>query len=173
MSDNENAATGKLILDIMNTSSIAELIAGHEVFSGLDRAIIDLLAESASERELPAGTMVFRSGEPAETFYLVCGGSITVEVPAIEGPTLELQRLGEGALLGWSWLIPPYRWNFQARVQSPTRVIEFNGRAIRERCEQDPRMGFEILKRFTRLMSERLEQARMRMIEEWQPAGFA
>jgi len=103
----------------MGDSAISELIAGHEVFRGLDPGIIDTLAGFASEREFSKDEVVFRYGEPAKTFYLVRSGTIVVEVAAIEGPPLVLQRLGEGALLGWSWLIPPYRWNFQARAQTP------------------------------------------------------
>lgn len=157
----------------MTQSDLRELIAGQELLRGLDPEFIDLLAQHAVERELDVDGIVFRYGESAETFYLVRSGDVAVEVAAIEGPPLELQRLGEGALLGWSWLIPPYRWNFQARARTPTRVVEFDGKAIRERCEQDPRLGYEILKRFTWLMSERLEEARARMMEEWSPPGFA
>ena len=157
----------------MGESEISELIAGHEVFRGLDPQIIDVLAEFASEREFGKDEVVFRHGEPARNFYLVRSGEIVVEVAAIEGPPLVLQRLGEGALLGWSWLIPPYRWNFQARAKKAARVLEFDGEAIRGHCEQDPHTGYEILKRFVQLMSERLETARTRMMEEWSPPGFA
>ena len=157
----------------MTAADLREAIAGQELLRGLDPEIVDVLAQYASEREFEVDGSVFRYGEPAETFYQVLDGEIAVEVAAIEGPPLELQRLGPGALLGWSWLIPPYRWNFQARARTRARVIEFDGKAIRERCEQDPRLGYEILKRFTRLMSERLEEARARMMEEWSPPGFA
>ncbi len=157
----------------MSESSIKDLIATNEVFRDLDPEFIDILAEQGSEREYAAGEAVFRYGERAETFHIVREGTVTVEVAAIEGPPLELQELGEGALLGWSWLIPPYRWNFQARARTAARVVEFDGHAIRERCERDPRLGYEILKRFARLMSERLEEARGKMMEEWSPPGFA
>ncbi|MDZ7828546.1 MAG: cyclic nucleotide-binding domain-containing protein [Halofilum sp. (in: g-proteobacteria)] len=157
----------------MTGSSISRLIAANRVLGDLPPEFIDSLAEHAIERELAQGEVVFRHGESAETFYIVRQGTVAVEVAAIEGPPLVLQRLDEGALLGWSWLIPPYRWNFQARAETPVQVVEFDGRAVREHCEQDPRLGYEILKRFTGLMSERLDEARTRMMEEWSPSGFA
>lgn len=157
----------------MTKSSIRQRISANEVLGDLPPEFIDFLAGHAAEREVAQGEAVFRHGESAEHFYILCRGTVAVEVAAIEGPPLELQRLGEGALLGWSWLIPPYRWNFQARADTPVQVIEFDGRAVRERCEQDPRLGYEVLKRFAGLMSERLDEARTRMMEEWSPPGLA
>ena len=98
---------------------------------------------------------------------------MTVEVPAIEGPSLEIQSLGPDEVLGWSWLIPPYSWSFQARACETTDILEFDGKAVRDRCEQDPGFGYAVLKRFSSLMSDRLEAARRKMMDEWNPPGFA
>jgi CRP/FNR family cyclic AMP-dependent transcriptional regulator len=94
-------------------------------------------------------------------------------VPALVGPLLELQVLGDNQMLGWSWLIPPYRWNFSARAVEDTELLEFDGQAILARCEKDPKFGYELLKRFTTLMSERLNAARLKMMDQWNPPGFA
>ena len=131
------------------------------------------LTECGKQISVATNTILFRYGEPAERFYLIRQGHIKVEVPAIAGPTLELQNLGPGSILGWSWLISPYRWSFQARVTEAAQLIEFDGMRVRSKCEADPRFGYELLKRFATLMSERLRFARERMIEEWNPPGFA
>ena len=52
-------------------------------------------------------------------------------------------------------------------------LLEFDGRAVLARCEQDSKFGYELLKRFAALMSERLEAARQKMMDEWNPPGFA
>ncbi len=98
---------------------------------------------------------------------------MSIEIAAIEGPPLELQRLEPGAVLGWSWLIPPYRWSFQARAEEPGKALEFDGEAVLERCESNPAFGYQVLKRFSSLMSQRLEYARRKMMDEWDPPGFA
>lgn len=117
--------------------------------------------------------MLFHYGARADRFYLVLDGHVTVEVPALEGPALELQDLAPGAVVGWSWLIAPNTWTFQARAATAVTVIAFDGAAVLARCEQDPRFGYDLLKRFSALMSERLNAARRRMMEAWQPAGYA
>ncbi|MGB5652001.1 MAG: cyclic nucleotide-binding domain-containing protein, partial [Sedimenticolaceae bacterium] len=105
--------------------------------------------------------------------YILREGSIKVEVPAINGPALEVQTLGAEDVLGWSWLIPPYRWTFEAKAQSDSRVLVFDGKALLQHCEKDNVFGYALMKRFTGLMSERLQAARMKMMESWAPAGWA
>jgi CRP/FNR family cyclic AMP-dependent transcriptional regulator len=157
----------------MPDRSIAEHIESTPLFAGLAPDIGAFLAANARVRRLTDNEVVFHYGERADRFYLVTKGQISVEVAAIEGPSLQLQQLGPGAVVGWSWLIPPNRWTFQARATTPAEVVEFDGRAVLAQCEASPKFGYALLKRFSTLMSERLQRARERMVEEWRPEGFA
>ena len=154
-------------------SSKKEFLSGHEFFKGLNEDFIQLLSDFATERHAKKGEVLFQAGKPADKFYLLRSGQVSVQVPALVGPVLELQVLGDNQLLGWSWLIPPYRWNFMARALEDTDLLEFDGSAILERCEKDPKFGYELFKRFTALMSARLEAARQKMMDQWNPPGFA
>jgi CRP/FNR family cyclic AMP-dependent transcriptional regulator len=158
---------------IMNDGGIGELIARNDFLSNLDNKFKKLLAANAVEREFAAGNVVFRQGEKADKFYLLLSGHVSVEIPTVYGPTLTIQDLGAGQILGWSWLISPFEWDFQAMVREPTRVVEFDGSALLGECEANPEFGYALLKGFTELMSERLTAARQRMMDEWSPAGFA
>lgn len=157
----------------MNSQSIADYLSRHPFFNGMGDPYIKFLAESADETKIGEGGILFRQGQPADKFYLLRAGQVSIQVPALVGPALEIQRIGNDQVLGWSWLISPYRWNFQARVEADSTVIVFDGRAVLSRCEQDSKFGYELLKRFAALMSERLEAARQKMMDEWNPPGFA
>ena len=154
-------------------SSKQEFLSGHEFFKGLNEDFVALLSDFATERQVKKGDVLFQAGKPANKFYLLRSGEVSVQVPALVGPALELQVLGDNQLLGWSWLIPPYRWNFMARAVEDTDLLEFDGSAILERCEKDPKFGYELFKRFTALMSQRLEAARQKMMDQFNPPGFA
>jgi len=154
-------------------SSKEDFLSAHEFFKGLNEDFITLLSDYATERKVKKGEVLFQPGKPANRFYLLRNGRVSVQVPALVGPALELQVLGDNQILGWSWLIPPYRWNFLARAVEDTDLLEFDGSAILERCEQDPKFGYELFKRFTALMSERLDAARQKMMDQWNPPGFA
>ena len=157
----------------MNSQPIMGYLTSHAFFAGLDESYMKILAESAQMHHLAEGEVLFKQGERADKFYVLCDGQIAVQVPAIMGPALEIQSVGNDQLLGWSWLIPPYRWNFQALTEKDSELIEFDGAKILRRCEQDPKFGYELMKHFTALMSERLDAARQRMMQEWNPPGFA
>ena len=157
----------------MSNHLIQDYLSTHAFFSGLNDNFMKFLSNSATELKIKKGDVLFQQGEGADKFYLLRNGQISVQVPALMGPTLEIQTLGEDQMLGWSWLIPPYRWNFQARAAEESYLLEFDGSAILARCEEDPKFGYELLKRFARLMSERLDAARQKMMDEWNPPGFA
>jgi CRP/FNR family cyclic AMP-dependent transcriptional regulator len=157
----------------MPEQSVEELLSGNRFFAGLAPEYLEYLAEHATPERLGEGEVLFAYGDTARHFYLITDGTVSVEVAAIEGPALELQVLGPGSVLGWSWLIAPYRWSFQARATVDTAVLKFDGAEILSRCEKDPAFGYELVKRFSALMSERLHFSRQKMMEAWKPAGFA
>lgn len=157
----------------MADKSIERIIAEHPFFDGLSKRSLEFLAAHAEKRRVEEDEVLFRHGGKADRFYLVLDGRVTVEVAAIQGPALDLRELGSGDILGWSWLIPPYKWHFQARAEEPAQVLEFDGEAVLERCEKDADFGYDLFKRFSGLMSERLASAREKMMSEWSPPGFA
>lgn len=159
--------------NVMTDPAIRERLSKNAFFAGLSAQHLDFVAAQASSRRLARDELLFAYGQKASKFYLILSGQISVEVGAIEGPALALQLLGPGAVLGWSWLIAPYKWSFQARAVDRADVVEFDGPAILGRCEEDNAFGYELLKRFSGLMSERLHFAREKMMAEWKPPGFA
>jgi CRP-like cAMP-binding protein len=147
-------------------------LAEQRFFVGLPPEFIAFLDGCAEKHVFESNQIVVRHGDVARSFYLVCEGRISREIPAIQGPGLVMHSVGRGEILGWSWLAPPYKWTFQARTEAPTEVIEFDANAVRSRCDSDPAFGYEIVKRFFAVMSQRLMQSRQKMMAEWSPPGF-
>jgi CRP-like cAMP-binding protein len=157
----------------LSHDDLLKFLRSHTIFSDLDPAHIEILAKHASEKSFVAGDLLFRQEDPAEHFYILIEGSIQVEVPAIMGPALVVQTLGADEVLGWSWLIPPYKWTFEAKAQSDSQVLVFDGKTLLQLCEKDTDFGYALMKRFTGLMSQRLHAARLKMMDSWAPAGWA
>lgn len=157
----------------MTDKFIVDHIRNQPLFTDLAPEFIEYLAQAASRVKLNADQVVFRHGDRAEKFYVLVSGRITVEIPALYGPALEVQALSSNEALGWSWLIPPYKWSFQARAEIDSELLEFDGKALLILCEREPKFGYELVKRFAALMSERLDAARKAMMSQWTPAGFA
>jgi len=157
----------------MSKQSIEGYLSNHDFFSGMDSSYLKFLSDSATEQQIKAGDVLFQYGKNADKFYLLRKGQVAIQVPALMGPALDIQTLVDDQILGWSWLIPPYRWNFLARALEDSELLEFDGSAVLARCQEDPKFGYELFKRFATLMSERLNAARQKMMDDWNPPGFA
>jgi CRP-like cAMP-binding protein len=157
----------------MTNQSPFEYLSAHDFFSGFSDDSLKFMCERSSTCTIHKGQILFHQGENADKFYVIHSGRIAIQMPAIMGPNLEIQTLGSHQVLGWSWLIAPYKWNFQAIAEEDSELLQFDGAALLARCEQEPTFGYELLKKFTVLMSVRLDAARRKMMAEWIPAGFA
>ena len=157
----------------MNNQLITEYLSGHAFFSEFSDDMLKFLCECSSTLEIKKGQVLFREGENADKFYVIRKGRVTIQMPAIMGPVLEIQTLGKDQVLGWSWLISPYKWLFQTQAEEDSELLQFDGTALLARCEQEPKFGYELLKKFAGLMSVRLNTTRQKIMDEWNPAGFA
>jgi len=157
----------------MNAQSIQKELAAAPVFKGLADDYVKRLAAHAEAVEVDNGTVVFRAGDPAERFFLLVDGEVSIEIPAVAGPRLQVQRLAPVRVLGWSWLLPPFKWSFNALAETDCKLLAFDGKAVLADCDADPAYGYEVIKRFSGLMAERLDAAHKKMMEQWSPAGFA
>ena len=111
--------------------------------------------------------VVFREGETANRFYLIEEGEIVLEAAGRGDQPVVIETLGCGDLLGWSWLFPPYVWHFTARATQPTSAIFFYGTVLREYCEKNHALGFELFKRMSAVMTHRLQLTRARFLSSY------
>jgi CRP/FNR family transcriptional regulator, cyclic AMP receptor protein len=139
-------------------------VAAHPFFIGIGPHHIRLLADCAMRSQFTAGQVIFQKGETANRFYLIERGRVSLESSAGD-ETISVDEVGSGDLLGWSWIFPPYVWHFDARAIEPTTAIFFYGTMLREYCELDPALGYELFKRMSEVMMRRLQAARTRLSE--------
>ena len=145
--------------------TIPELITDSPFFSGLEHAVVQQLAGCAQTVRFDAGATVFRAGQPADTFYLIRHGQVAIELRTPTRGTISLDTLGDGDVVGWSWLVPPYRWTFDARAALDTAAVSFDGACLRGKCGADPVLGYALLQRVSQVMYDRLQSARVRMLD--------
>ena len=147
------------------THPAAKLVSEHPFLRGLTRDQLTLLSDCALPAQFKAGQVIFREGEKAKLFYLIQKGKVVLESKAEFGGPVVIDTIGAGGLLGWSWMMPPYKWRFTARAVEPTEAIYFAGTILREYCERDHSLGFELHKRLSAVMMKRLQAARRKMLE--------
>lgn len=151
----------------MSDPAIRTYLGQMQFFKGLTQGQLDQLATYASVTRYNAQQRVFKSDTDADKFYIVRDGKVGVEIPAVAGEPLRIQTLGNGGVLGWSWLLPPYRWSFDARALAASDIIVMDGARLREKCETDNALGYQMMKRFAVLMAERLNASRVAAIKQY------
>jgi len=145
--------------------TLERIIAEHPFFTGLESEYTTLLVGCASNVRFDRGVYVFKEGEEANAFYLIRAGKVALEIFPAQSKPIMVATLGEGEILGWSWLLPPYHWRLHAHAIEPTRAIALDGKCLRAKCEQNHDLGYEMLKRFAQIMSKRLEATLYQLLD--------
>jgi CRP-like cAMP-binding protein len=145
--------------------NLERILGDHPFFRDLDRSQLAILVGCASNTRFSAGDYVFREGEDANSFFLITHGKVALELHTPTGGTLTIATLDEGDVLGWSWLVPPYRWRFDARAIGPVVAVGLDGKCLRGKCDQDHDLGYELLRRFAAIITERLQATRLQLLD--------
>jgi CRP/FNR family transcriptional regulator, cyclic AMP receptor protein len=145
--------------------TIDVLLAEVPALSGLPAEHLELIAGCARNRVFAAGEQLMREGERADEFHVIRRGDVALETYVPQRGALTIETLHDGDLLGWSWLVPPYRTVFDARARDRTHTMSFDGACLRGKCEEDHELGYELLSRFAAVIVERLQATRLRLLD--------
>ncbi len=150
------------------------LLAEHPFFRDMRPEDLALIAGCGSNARFEAGEYLFREGGAADHFFLLRSGRVTVECHAPGRGPVSVLSVGGGDVVGFSWITPPYRWVFDARCRELTRAVVFDGACLRGKCESDPRLGYDIMKRVAGVIAARLESATVQLVDVYRaPAGVS
>jgi CRP/FNR family transcriptional regulator, cyclic AMP receptor protein len=145
--------------------SIADLLTEVPVLVGLSEQHRELIAGCGENVIFEAGEYVFREGEPANRFFAVRRGDVALEFAPPAAASLIIETLHAGDVLGWSWLFPPYRVRYDARAMGEIHALAFDGACLRGKCEADHDLGYELMRRFAEVITERLQATRIRLLD--------
>ena len=145
--------------------TLEPMLAEQPFFRGLKGEHLKLLTGCARNVRFEPGDALLKEEQEANEFYLIREGKVALEINVPGQGQVTIQTLEGGEILGWSWLVPPYRWMFGARAVEPTRALSLDGKCLREKLEKDHDLGYELLKRFSHIMGLRLQWTRMQLID--------
>ena len=148
------------------------LLAAQPFLKGLSRPQLEVLADNAMEVAFPAGKMIFNEGLAANRFYIILEGEVALESAAGKKAGQLVQTIHAGDVLGWSWLFPPYSIHLSARALAPTKTIFFYGTRLREQCEQDHELGYQIMSRIAEVTIRCLQNMQARLMEYADPNKY-
>jgi CRP/FNR family cyclic AMP-dependent transcriptional regulator len=142
-----------------------EILDGLRFFQGLPAEYVEQLAGIAEERNVEAGSMLFREGETASHVHIVCTGKVSLQIRVPGRGPIELQTIGPGELLGWSTLLNNGPMTAAARAATDCRLISLNAVQLLALCEHEPRLGMEVMRRLASSLSQRLRYTRLHLLD--------
>ncbi len=144
---------------------LERIVKEHPFFAGMQNAFCELVCGCARNVRFEAGEYLFHEGEPADWFYLLRHGRVALQVTAPGRGAVTFQTVPEGEIVGLSWLIPPYRWTYDAKAVELTRAIAMDASCLRQKCEADHDLGYEMMKRFMPVLIQRLQATRLQILD--------
>jgi CRP/FNR family cyclic AMP-dependent transcriptional regulator len=149
----------------MSSLSVFDLLALHDFAADLPAAGLHRLAACGRCVYHPTGHRLTREEGPADRFWLVRSGGVAIDFHVPGRGDIVVERLGADSVVGWSWLLPPYRWRFGAIVSEDIRALEFDGPRVRALIDREPEFGRQLQSRFLTVMADRLQAARHRLLQ--------
>jgi CRP-like cAMP-binding protein len=143
----------------MNKSDQIQTLQRIRFLHDFDSAHLDEIANIAEICEFDAHDVVFREGDTADSFYLVVSGKLSLELsPTSTEYRKQLVSVGPGEMLGWSSLVQNPRFAATAVVVEHSRLVRIDGVRLRAICDEDPKFGYEFMRRTMRALAKRLTE---------------
>ncbi len=145
--------------------SLEQLLVEHPFFAELDDSTVRMLVGCARNVHFGPGTYLFREGDPADQFFVLRRGRVALDVHVPGKGEQVIDTVDEGDVVGWSWLVPPYRWFFDARAVQDVSAVAVDASCLRAKCDEDPALGYAMMQRVAEVMYHRLQSARVRLLD--------
>ncbi len=149
----------------MTEPGIPDAFASHPFIQGLSEQHRVRLASGVRPFTASPGEYLAREGEPAHAFYLIQSGQVEIGTHLAKGGAVPIQTVGVAEVVGWSWLLPPYRWQFDARAVDAVQGLAFDAPWLREQCERDHELGYQLLKQLLAVVGSRLAATRVQRLD--------
>ena len=145
---------------------LKRIVHDHPFFSGLTENFVDLISGCAKNAVFETDEYLFKEGQCADQFYLIRSGHVALQYSANKR-SLTVQTVGEGDVVGASWLVPPYRWVSDAKATERTHALVLDATCLRGKSEADHELGYEMMKRFMPILIQRLHATRLQILDAY------
>ena len=145
--------------------NLERVVKAHPFSADLSQQHLAVLACGARNVRRQAGEFLFKEGTEATRFYLIRKGRVALEVHVPGRGEIQVESVGAGGVVGFSWLFPEHTWTLDARATETLIALEFDATCLLPKMEQDPSLGFALTKPLTRELYRRLNQVRLSRLD--------
>lgn len=140
-----------------------EMLRRYPYFTQVSEESLKQIAMIAEEKVLPAGLHLFSEGDPANYLNIIIKGEVHIQYILGNGDRRTVDTLVDGDILCWSALVEPYKTTAVGTAAKETHVIAINAAKLRDICDRDPMVGYQLMIQIAKLLAHRLEGARVQL----------
>ena len=141
-----------------------ETLKTFDIFDGLTGPELEQISIIAESRECPKGSVIFRENEDSESLFVLMQGNVAINIEIGRHQEAIVHSVGAGEAFGWSALVQPYQFTASAKCINNSRLVVIDRYALRKLIDQDCHMGFVIMEKLAKLVSDRLRDTRLQLI---------
>jgi CRP/FNR family cyclic AMP-dependent transcriptional regulator len=149
----------------VNTPTVAEVLKNLRFSESLPPQVLEAIASSATLRDFPAGTMLFREGTQNDSLMILATGSVALDVYVPGRGDVRILSLGPGDMVAWSALLGGGRMTTSAIALQDTRLIAIPGAEAIALCESDPTFGYNLMRQVAAALANRLVATRLQLLD--------
>lgn len=149
----------------MPIREIAEILTGQPVFAGFDAETMALLAGCARNERFAPGSMIFREGDAADKVFILRKGDVAEEIATPAHEPMIVETLHAGDILGWEWLVPPYRSLSDARALTAVSAVSLDAACLRRKCDANPVLGYRMFQHWLPHLTRRVRAQRLQLLD--------
>ena len=144
-----------------------EELARLRFFEGMPGWALERLAGSATKRRFEQGAVVVRQNDEARAVYFLLSGAAQdlVYFEGVGDLLMGVQRDPGSLVAGWSAFKPPYRYTSSTRCEETSELIRLPRETFEGIFEEDPYLGYRILKKVASAVDDRLKGAVTSLLE--------
>jgi len=148
---------------MVQKSGLDTILQEHPFFKDMEPTYLQTLSGCAKNERFEAGEYVAHEGEQADKFYLIRSGTVALEFDAPGREPIVIETLHTGEILGWSWLVPPFKWSYDLRATELSRLVSMDAACLRKKVDKDHSLAYDLYRRFTTIMARRLHAAHLQL----------
>ena len=155
-------------------SKAREILSHATFFEGLDNNHVQALADMAQTQHFKKGERIIEEGAEACACFVLISGRVALTFRHLAGdPRSDSGNENQfavrdyadiGRFLGWSALIPPFRYRGSVTALEPTEMVVLRSEAINAYLRNNPAFGVKVIKRVIWVLGSRLRETRIRLV---------
>lgn len=142
-----------------------------ELFAGLSTEEVSEALSFGSRITIRARSELFRMGDAADRLFIIDRGRIRLTLPMqVRGQeeAVQVEESVPGQIVGWSALIPPYRFTLTASAPLETELIALSRDSLRGYFEKNPSIGYTVSLNLAAVIGRRLQLFQTMWLREMQ-----